>query len=63
MAAAKSRTRDLCEKARDNAFRLMLDHTAPHGANTVVGARYDANEVVAGVADSWRDAETDAANA
>jgi uncharacterized protein YbjQ (UPF0145 family) len=39
----------LCEKARDDAFRLMLDHAAEHGANAVIGARYDANEVAAGV--------------
>jgi uncharacterized protein YbjQ (UPF0145 family) len=40
---------DLCEKARDDAFRLMLDHAAEVGANAVIGARYDANEVAAGV--------------
>jgi uncharacterized protein YbjQ (UPF0145 family) len=39
----------LCEKARDDAFRLMLEHAAEHGANAVIGARYDANEVTAGV--------------
>ena len=40
---------ELCEKARDDAFRLMLQHAAEHGANAVIGARYDANEVAAGV--------------
>src|SRR5262245_48041878 len=40
---------ELCEKARADAFGLMLDHAAQHGANAVVGVRYDANEVAAGV--------------
>jgi uncharacterized protein YbjQ (UPF0145 family) len=39
----------LCEKAREDAFRLMLDHAADTGANAVIGVRYDANEVTAGV--------------
>jgi uncharacterized protein YbjQ (UPF0145 family) len=39
----------LCERARDDAFQLMLEHAAQTGANAVVGARYDANEVAAGV--------------
>jgi uncharacterized protein YbjQ (UPF0145 family) len=40
---------ELCEKARADAFGLMLDHATQHGANAVVGVRYDANEVTAGV--------------
>jgi uncharacterized protein YbjQ (UPF0145 family) len=40
---------ELCERARADAFRLMLDHAAASGANAVVGVRYDANEVAAGV--------------
>jgi uncharacterized protein YbjQ (UPF0145 family) len=40
---------ELCEKARSDAFGLMLDHAAQHGANAVVCCRYDANEVAAGV--------------
>jgi uncharacterized protein YbjQ (UPF0145 family) len=39
----------LCEQARADAFRLMLEHAAENGANAVIGARYDANEVAAGV--------------
>ena len=39
----------LCERAREDAFRLMLEHAAEHGANALVGVRYDANEVAAGV--------------
>jgi uncharacterized protein YbjQ (UPF0145 family) len=40
---------ELCEKARADAFDLMLDHAARLGANAIVAARYDANEVAAGV--------------
>ena len=40
---------ELCEKARDDAFRLMLQHAAEHGANAVIGMRYDANEVADGI--------------
>ncbi|MDA8099946.1 MAG: YbjQ family protein [Nitrospiraceae bacterium] len=39
----------LCEKARADAFRLMIGHAAEMGANAVIGMRYDANEVAAGV--------------
>jgi uncharacterized protein YbjQ (UPF0145 family) len=39
----------LCERARGEAFDLMLQHAAEMGANAVIGARYDANEVSAGV--------------
>jgi len=40
---------ELCEKARDDAFRLMLQHAAEQGANAVIGMRYDANEVADGI--------------
>jgi uncharacterized protein YbjQ (UPF0145 family) len=40
---------NLCEKARAEAFELMLQHAAETGANAVIGARYDANEIGAGV--------------
>jgi uncharacterized protein YbjQ (UPF0145 family) len=39
----------LCEKARGDAFALMLEHAAERGANAVIGMRYDANDVAAGV--------------
>jgi uncharacterized protein YbjQ (UPF0145 family) len=39
----------MCERAREDAFRLMLEHAAQHGANALIGVRYDANEVSAGV--------------
>jgi len=40
---------ELCEKTRNDAFELMLQHAAELGANAVVGVRYDATEVMQGV--------------
>jgi uncharacterized protein YbjQ (UPF0145 family) len=40
---------NLCEKTRLEAFELMLQHAAELGGNAVVGARYDATEVMQGV--------------
>ncbi len=40
---------NLCEKTRLEAFDLMLQHAAELGGNAVVGARYDATEVMQGV--------------
>ncbi len=42
---------DLCERARQDAFTLMVDHAAQLGANAIVGMRYDANEIMSGVAE------------
>ena len=39
----------LCEQARADAFDLMVAHARELGANAVVGMRYDANEVAAGI--------------
>ena len=39
----------LCEKTRSDAFDLMLLHAGELGGNAVVGARYDATEVMQGV--------------
>ena len=39
----------LCERARSDAFELMLKHAQQLGANAVIGIRYDATEVMAGV--------------
>ncbi len=39
----------LCEKARQEAFELMLEHAEQTGGNAVIGIRYDANEVMQGV--------------
>src|ERR1700736_3300311 len=40
---------NLCEKTRADAFDLMLQHAAQLGGNAVVGARYDATEIMQGV--------------
>jgi uncharacterized protein YbjQ (UPF0145 family) len=40
---------ELCEKARQEAFDLMLQHAQQVGANAVIGIHYDANEVMEGV--------------
>src|SRR5437762_14348354 len=39
----------LCEKTREDAFELMLQHAAQIGANAVVGMRYDATEIMQGI--------------
>lgn len=39
----------LCETARAEAYSLMVEHAAERGANALIGMRYDANEVAAGV--------------
>jgi uncharacterized protein YbjQ (UPF0145 family) len=40
---------ELCERARSDAFDLMLQHAAELGANAVIAMRYDANEIAQGV--------------
>ena len=40
---------ELCERARKDAFQLMLQHAEAVGANAIIGVRYDANEIMAGV--------------
>ena len=40
---------ELCEKAREEAFDLMMQHAAQMGANAIIAFRYDANEVADGV--------------
>jgi uncharacterized protein YbjQ (UPF0145 family) len=40
---------NLCERARDDAFRQMLAHAGELGANAVVGLRYDATELAPGI--------------
>jgi len=39
----------LCERARSDAFELLLAHAQRHGANAIVGVRYDATEIMSGV--------------
>lgn len=40
---------ELCQKARDDAHRLMLEHAGQLGANAIIGVRYDATEIADGV--------------
>src|SRR5947209_18999145 len=39
----------LCEQARNDAYELMILHAQQVGANAIVGVRYDATEITAGV--------------
>jgi uncharacterized protein YbjQ (UPF0145 family) len=40
---------ELCEQARDEAFREMINHATAQGANAVIGVRYDATEINQGI--------------
>lgn len=40
---------NLCEKTREDAFELMMQHAAQQGANAIICARYDANDIQQGV--------------
>ncbi|HZV94755.1 MAG TPA: YbjQ family protein [Candidatus Nitrosocosmicus sp.] len=39
----------LCERAREEAFEIMVQHGSQVGANAIIGMRYDANEIAQGV--------------
>ncbi len=40
---------ELCEKTRNDSFDLMIEHASDLGANAIIGARYDATEIMQGV--------------
>ncbi|SRR5579885_333029 len=40
---------ELCEKTREHAFDLMIQHAEQRGANAIIGVRYDATEVMQSV--------------
>jgi len=40
---------ELCERAREDAYQLMIDHAGEAGANAIIGVRYDANEIAPGI--------------
>ena len=40
---------ELCEKTREEAFQLMMQHATERGANAIINMRYDANEVMTGI--------------
>src|SRR5437667_5956187 len=39
----------VCESAREDAFRRMVDHAQDRGADAIIGMRYDATEFAQGV--------------
>ena len=41
----------LCEQTRAEAFEIMIQHASEIGANAIIGARYDATEVMSGVSE------------
>ena len=40
---------ELCEKARQEAFELLIRHAEERGADALIAFRYDANEIMGGV--------------
>lgn len=40
---------ELCEKAREEALQLMMQHGRELGCNAIINMRYDANEVMSGL--------------
>ncbi len=40
---------DLCERAREDAFNVMVQHAEQRGANAIIAMRYDANEIGPGI--------------
>ncbi|OLV15578.1 YbjQ family protein [Deinococcus marmoris] len=40
---------ELAEKARQEAYDLLVQHALEHGANAIIAMRYDANDIADGV--------------
>ena len=40
---------NLCERARGDAFDILMAHAQHRGANAIIGIRYDATEIMSGV--------------
>jgi uncharacterized protein YbjQ (UPF0145 family) len=40
---------ELCEKTREDALQLLIQHGRDVGANAIINMRYDANEVMSGI--------------
>ena len=40
---------ELCEKAREEAYELMVQHAEDLKANAIIAVRYDANEIANGI--------------
>lgn len=39
----------LCERTREEALQLMIEHGKALGCNAIINMRYDANDVMGGV--------------
>lgn len=39
---------DMCEKTREDALELLMEHAAERGGNAIIGVRYDAKRSDAG---------------
>lgn len=39
----------LCERTREDAFKMMVKHAEEKGANAIIGVRYDATEIASGI--------------
>jgi uncharacterized protein YbjQ (UPF0145 family) len=40
---------ELCEQTRKQAYEMMMKHAEEIGANAVIGVRYDATDIAAGI--------------
>ena len=40
---------NLCEKTRQDAFEIMIQHASEIGGNAIIGVRYDTTEISTGV--------------
>lgn len=40
---------EMCERARGEAYEIMIQHASAMGANGIIGVRYDATEISPGV--------------
>lgn len=40
---------ELCERARKDAFEMLIKHAEELGANAIIGVRYDATEIAGGI--------------
>lgn len=40
---------ELCDRARGDAFNLMIQHAGEMGANAIIGVRFDATEIAPGI--------------
>ena len=40
---------ELCEKAREEALQLMINHGKELGCNAIINVRYDANDIMSGL--------------